>query len=1211
MANPIRKEDLIGAGVQEALDAMAERLKTIAEYLGKLENATIRYAQVEAQGLTAKQNDVAAMTEEAKRISELEDMVKKLQAAKKAQSDTEKALAAERRKYAKLTAEEVERVKSLSKGWNDYVDIIKNGHTVTLQGTQGIDLQNKSYNELYQTYNALKDALNRMTTAERESTAVGKEMTAQALQIRDKMNELQQATGNYTLQVGKYKAAFDGLGFSFMQIAREAPSALNLNQFFLAISNNLPLFFDQVERFKTEQKEIKQTLADLEAQGKQTSEEYIKIAGQQTTVFKRLAQAIFSLQGAVLVFTLILRFLPKIVDWVKTLVKNTKDWYTALGEVRRQQSDIFAKAEQQVANTAAELKLLVNDIRNATRGTQEWVEYIGRVNELTNANLNATTATVAQVEAVTDAYLKQQRQIAINSEVVKKYAANDLKKYALQQLAAMEMDADADLFIDWLGLSAKDAEKLKTNYQKAIEDLRDGRYRLSQLEAEYAAIRKTRTFTEEVLSPGIDGAQWKLETRNVTNLPDRDLASMTELSNERLKELTGGDNDSYNYLLKMVSKARMAQGSGIGTAFEKVNEIVERERKKTEQANASLEAMYNALYTPVQTGKPDKGKGNKEKPFDFTPSDVDDKYWEAEKARIKQMEEGYQREIELQRVTHEQMLEENDVWLGKREEQLMDNLMGELKLLTDGNDKAAEEMYNAIVRNDTEAIQQMGNGAQALAQKYWAEVEEGERQHDDIMQGLVVANNEAIKAINMKYDKERMKQIDEEAKSEIHAVKRRVRTALQEQKRNDALVHNIEVLIEEQRKLTTENYLEADSMAEAAKKAEDLRQQIEKMQNQVDHSRKLSAKFSLADMVKEFAIDNTSQGTARKTAEGLLGKDAYKAYDVRKQAAEEAQERAAQLYGVDSEEYKKAAAEVAAADKALADAISTDWETIIDNTVSGIQEWGSQMLSLYQEMIQAEIDLANAKVEAAKVATEAAQEEYEKEKALLEAGYASRVETMWAEYQEKQAAQAAAEAEAKKAAQRAKDLETAQQAIDMVGASIDTYKAFAGIPYVGPALGIAAVAAMWALFAQAKSKAAQAAQYGKGGFEVLEGGSHASGHDIDLGVKNRSGKRMRVEGREGIGIFSIGAMEHYGAKNIENWVKAVNNKEFEANVGRTLTIEKGLGLHKTTIMPRTNLQRLESGMERLVAASFRRQYVEPDGTVVEQSKYGTTRIKRR
>ena len=120
-----------------------------------------------------------------------------------------------------------------------------------------------SYNEMQATYNALKDALNGLNNAERQNTDIGKAMTAQSAKLMETMNQLQISTGKYTLQVGKYRAAFDGLGYSFQQILREAPSALNLNQFFLAISNNVPMFLDQLKAFKEDQAEIKANLATM------------------------------------------------------------------------------------------------------------------------------------------------------------------------------------------------------------------------------------------------------------------------------------------------------------------------------------------------------------------------------------------------------------------------------------------------------------------------------------------------------------------------------------------------------------------------------------------------------------------------------------------------------------------------------------------------------------------------------------------------------------------------------------------------------------------------------------------------------------------------------------------------------------------------------------------------------------------------------------
>ena len=77
------------------------------------------------------------------------------------------------------------------------------------------------------------------------------------------------------------------------------------------------------------------------------------------------------------------------------------------------------------------------------------------------------------------------------------------------------------------------------------------------------------------------------------------------------------------------------------------------------------------------------------------------------------------------------------------------------------------------------------------------------------------------------------------------------------------------------------------------------------------------------------------------------------------------------------------------------------------------KQWFNQTIGYLTDLAQAYTDLAEAKAEAAAEATDIAKDEYEKEKALLEAGYANAVETKWAEYREKKAIQDKAEADAK------------------------------------------------------------------------------------------------------------------------------------------------------------------------------------------------------
>ena len=399
----VKYSDLISEDVAAGFELLNNTMKELKETMAAL--------KTEATGLGSVIKGMGTATrEQQKSISDNAAAVDKLNKKMKDLSDEEQRLEAVSRRYKKLTDEQVKSVDAFQQAMQGTAE-------EQIKAASAIDVQVKSYNELQATYNALKDTLNAMTTAERESSQAGKVMTTTAMTIRDKMNELQKATGNYTLQVGKYKAAFDGLGFSFMQIAREAPSALNLNQFFLAISNNLPLFFDQIDRFKTEQKEIKQTLADLAAQGKQTSDEYIKIANQQTTVFKRLTQAIFSMQGAVLVFTMILRFLPKIVDWFKKVFNSTNELSNGMRTLKSVVLDIDKAVISAENDTVAALRMINERIKDLKPGTDDYVTAVRMVNELTKSTLDETKAMPAEVEKVTAAYIEMQRKLAENAEL--------------------------------------------------------------------------------------------------------------------------------------------------------------------------------------------------------------------------------------------------------------------------------------------------------------------------------------------------------------------------------------------------------------------------------------------------------------------------------------------------------------------------------------------------------------------------------------------------------------------------------------------------------------------------------------------------------------------------------------------------------------------------------------------------------------------------
>ena len=263
-------------------------------------------------------------------------------------------------------------------------------------------------------------------------------------------------------------------------------------------------------------------------------------------------------------------------------------------------------------------------------------------------------------------------------------------------------------------------------------------------------------------------------------------------------------------------------------------------------------------------------------------------------------------------------------------------------------------------------------------------------------------------------------------------------------------------------------------------------------------------------------------------------------------------------------------------------------------------------------MGDAYVELMEKKAEAAREETEEAKTEYEKEKALLEAGYANQVETTWKTYQEKKAVQEQAEQDAKNAQKAMEAVETAQQAVSIATAIAELFKNAASMGPVGVPLAVAASTMLVGSFIAAKAMAAQAANYGEGGFEVLQGGSHASGHDIALGTTNRHGRQMHAEGGEGMGIFSRQAMWRYGARRIEGVVKAINTGRFGDAVKNNAEMGEELSTYAVNARGEiVNLATIEKSLANIERNGENGTFYDKDGNRIEKTPYGTTKYIRR
>ena len=191
----------------------------------------------------------------------------------------------------------------------------------------------------------------------------------------------------------------------------------------------------------------------------------------------------------------------------------------------------------------------------------------------------------------------------------------------------------------------------------------------------------------------------------------------------------------------------------------------------------------------------------------------------------------------------------------------------------------------------------------------------------------------------------------------------------------------------------------------------------------------------------------------------------------------------------------------------------------------------------------------DAWVQAAEAKARLAEEEVERAQSVLDAeiearnqGYASDVETARKELELAKRNQEAARREQEKAQKAQEAIQTVQQAANLITATSMIW-AQLGFPWAIPAIAV-----MWGSFAAAKIKAAQVTrqgsteQYGEGTVELLEGGSHQSGNDVDLGRK-ADGTRRRAEGGEFFAIINKRNSRRY-RKQIPDVINAMNDGTF-------------------------------------------------------------------
>lgn len=318
------------------------------ENIDKIINIRVKYSDL-IKGMSESAKRIDTLND---RISELKSGLKGLKAARKAGTIDEEAY---NEQVAQTTQELVanrEEVKALQSAMRLYSREIQDNikEEKNLEGS--VNGLRKSVRDLTAQYNAL-------SAADREGS-VGNGIAERISKMQAQVSAAEQRLGNFRSNVGNYQSAFNGLNVSVSQIVRELPSAtMGANMFFLAISNNIPMLADEINKLRAANKQA------------------MKEGKQGVPILNQLGAAVFSWNSLISVgITLLTVYGKDIVSWIGNLFKGREAAMTmaeAQAEVNKQMAESSGSYGDQVAQLRA-LQLQWNQLGDDLKAKTEFVK---------------------------------------------------------------------------------------------------------------------------------------------------------------------------------------------------------------------------------------------------------------------------------------------------------------------------------------------------------------------------------------------------------------------------------------------------------------------------------------------------------------------------------------------------------------------------------------------------------------------------------------------------------------------------------------------------------------------------------------------------------------------------------------------------------------------------------------------------------------------
>lgn len=1147
--------------LKNQIKALDDTMKPHIQTLSEVEKAEQRLAYLQS--------------DEGKRLTELKRKISELTSSRRQQQATIDPIAQAQQKLAYAQSEENQQLKLYS------TQIKEANRVAQLQATIAASAEG-SYNRLSAQYELNKIKLNQMSAAEREAADGGKKLETETNALYQRMIKLQEATGNYRLSVGHYQKTWDGLGISVSQVVRELPAAaVSLNTFFLGISNNIPMVVDEINRLRAQNKAF-------QAEGKAT-----------VSVTKSIVKTLFSWNTVlVVILTVLSMFGSQIIEWIGNLFKG-KAAVISLTDALDNIAKELEETNGGYGNNIVSLKQLQQEWKNlkTTAEKNQWIKdnksEFDKLGIAVNDVTDAENIFVNNTEAVVNAL-----RLRAKAAAAQKLAAEQYEK-ALVARNKAETEAKKgpsgwDKFKNWFAQTSLRAGDAQTGYtpqanikladQVSAEDFKQ--QRIKDLNDEANAAEKTgdayfdlaagyeKAAKAELKVAGVDEPHKKTKTSNTRAREPRDLTSIINQNSikaqkEYKESITALQKDEF-------AKRRKAAADEVQNENNKLREML---RKNDEYV---------------------KNVGGKYK-----------KLTEDQKKQIAQqnawINSTIANNLKILAVQLEQIEKEQAV-----------NALHIRREALSGVDKATPTPQ--------------AGGTSTISTGVDIEYEVGEREKS-------IAKERALMTqwLNLEYtqvkdaNKKLLDEGDSHARSEEEITADYQKKQLELWSKYDQQIINI-------REQDIEDQLEL------VKKGSDEELQLLLQQNEVRRQLALSenAAKPAAKQVSSSTINAKFDKSATQTKGSfeMAGFDEQQALDkaifneVKRSEAEitrfkleqekarwEKQIALAESGGLDWSQAQiyTAKSTVEGIDRELSklnDFVSNIGKKGLggslleklgfgDDQIDALKDAGNIVIGQLQSILGAEVELAEKQVELSEKRVEAAQKAYDAEVEARNNGYANNVATAKKELEQEKKNKQEKQKLLEAAQKRQDALNTVIQASSLVTASANLWSSFSSIPIVGPALALAAIATMWTSFAVAKIKAkqvtaSQSEEYGEGGLEFLEGGSHASGDDIDLGTSNKKGKRMRAEGGEALAIINKHKTRKY-RKILPDVIDSFNKGTFEDKYLKAFDGSDGLSI-SLNANDNMDLSKLEDDVRSIRRQNETKYYTMPNGVVVMQRK---------